>query len=248
MRKPVMSTPMRAPSARPGARATARRAVAKGLATMGRAARSTLQEQVYAKLKNAVMTGVLAPGQPVSIRGLAAALGTSPIPVREALRHLAAERAVEVQANGSVAVPEMTRTRFEDLRRTRIAIEGFAMELAAQRIQPRTVRRVELLFTQVDALRRAGDTKRFLAQNQRMRFLIYQATESPTLLPIIESLWLQVGPFFNLSMNEAHLRQSLAYDLAAIQALKAGDGPAARAWIERDIVETGDYILSLLTR
>lgn len=217
-----------------------------GLAALGRASRQTLQAQVYDRLKSAVMTGVLAPGQPVSIRGLASALGTSPIPVREALRHLAAERAVEVQPNGSVAVPEMTRARFEDLRRTRLVIEGFATELAAASMTPATIRRVEGLFAQVDALHRSGDVKKFLAQNQRMRFVIYQAIDSPTLMPIIESLWLQVGPFFNLSMTEPHLRRSLSYDLAAINALKRGDGPEARKWIERDISETGDYILSLL--
>ena len=60
--------------------------------SLGRADRGTLQESVYDKLRSAVMFGKLVPGEPVSISGLAAGLGTSPIPVREATRRLAAER------------------------------------------------------------------------------------------------------------------------------------------------------------
>src|SRR5262249_34295655 len=85
-----------------------------------RADRATLQEHAYAKLRQAIMVGKLEPGRQFSIRGLAEALGTSHIPVREALMRLAAERAITVLPNGSVAVPAMSRERFEDIRRTRL--------------------------------------------------------------------------------------------------------------------------------
>ena len=77
------------------------------------------------------MAGKFIPGQPSSIRGWAWELGTSPNPVREALRRLVTEKAFQIHPNGSVVVPIMTRTRFHDLQRARILIEGFATELAA---------------------------------------------------------------------------------------------------------------------
>src|SRR5258706_12046855 len=89
---------------------------------LGRADRSTLQDRIYDKLTNAIMSGLFVPGQALTIRGLAATLGTSPIPVREAIKRLTSERALAALPNGSIAVPKMTRAKFEDLRRTRILV------------------------------------------------------------------------------------------------------------------------------
>lgn len=215
---------------------------------IGRAERSTLQDQIYAKLCTAIMAGKLTPGRAVSIRGLAASLGTSPIPVREALRRLAAEQAVEVLPNGSVAVPRMSRERFIDLRRTRLVIEGYATELAAASITDADIEKLYKLHA--DALKAfaARDAKQFLGRNQRLRFIVYEATGSTTLMPIIRSLWLQVGPLFNLSFAEPVLPAGVGYDLEAIRALDRRDGAEARRWIERDIMETGDYILAAIDK
>ena len=98
------------------------------------------------------MAGKFTPGQPSSIRGLASELGTSPIPVREALRRLVAEKAFEIYPNGSIVVPIMTRTRFHDLQRARILIEGFATELAAKSISEKDIAQLEKVHKQaVDA-------------------------------------------------------------------------------------------------
>ena len=82
-----------------------------GVLTLGRAEKSTLQAHAYAQLREAIMLGKLAPGQPMTIRSLAAALGTSHIPVREALMRLAAERAIAILPNGSVSVPADSTSR-----------------------------------------------------------------------------------------------------------------------------------------
>jgi DNA-binding GntR family transcriptional regulator len=221
-----------------------RRSRVTAVPALGRAERNTLQDQIYAKLCTAIMAGKLTPGRAVSIRGLAASLGTSPIPVREALSRLVAEQAVEVLPNGSVAVPLMSRERFIDVRRTRLVIEGYATELAAGSIGDADIEKLYRLHAETMKAFADRDAKRFLARNQRLRFIIYEATGSATLMPIIRSLWLQVGPLFNLPFVEPALQVCLGYDLEAIRALSRRDGPEARRWIERDISETGDFILS----
>jgi DNA-binding GntR family transcriptional regulator len=115
-----------------------------------------VQDQIYDKLRRAIMSGKLVPGQAVSIRSLAFSLGTSAIPVREALRRLAAERAIEVLPNGSVGVSAMSRARFEDLRRTRVLIEGFTVEQAAGRLSDADFRKME-----------SADEKRKVAVRER---------------------------------------------------------------------------------
>jgi DNA-binding GntR family transcriptional regulator len=223
--------------------AARRKPVVQGL---GRADRSTLQDRIYDKLTNAIMSGLFVPGQPITIRGLAATLGTSPIPVREAIRLLTSERALEVLRNGSIAVPKMTRAKFEDLRRSRILIEGFATELAARNLTRSDIGKLEDECRKIDAAKLAGRRRDTLLHTKRFRFIIYEATRSETLVPIIESLWLQVGPLFNLVLADPAVAALSQNQRRAVRAFKRGDPKAARAWIERDIMEAGDRIIAAL--
>src|SRR5262245_21693254 len=65
--------------------------------------RQTLNDQVYRDLRNLIMSGRLAPGQTITIRTLAGAIGVSPMPVRGALHRLLTEGALELRANRSFA-------------------------------------------------------------------------------------------------------------------------------------------------
>src|SRR5260221_14371145 len=92
---------------------------------------TSLRTQVYDSLRDALATGKFVPGQKVTFRFIAGALGVSLTPVREALRRLVAEGAFEMRPNRSVRVPLMTRARVLELRDIRMAVEGLAAEKAA---------------------------------------------------------------------------------------------------------------------
>ncbi|TIX54354.1 MAG: GntR family transcriptional regulator, partial [Mesorhizobium sp.] len=77
--------------------------------------RVTVQDGVYQQLRHALMVGSFDPAQVLTIASLAEAFGTSNMPVREALRRLAAENALEISQNGSACVPIVTRARLDDL-------------------------------------------------------------------------------------------------------------------------------------
>ena len=93
--------------------------------------RDSLRDQAYAAIRDGVLAGRFAPGERVTIRALAASLGTSPTPVREALNQLVAEGTFELLPNGSASIPAMTLDRFAQLRAMREALEGLAAERAA---------------------------------------------------------------------------------------------------------------------
>lgn len=207
--------------------------------------RRTLQSQIYASLKEAIVNGKFEPGVPMSTRGLAESFGTSIIPVREALGKLVSEGGFEILPRGSVAVPLMTVERFCDLRRARVLIEGYATELAASQI---TAKDVDLLGSLCLRMSKAYDSmqsKDFLLSNRQFRYTIYEAADSPILLSIIDNLWLQFGPFLNLAFPRT-IASGIERHHEAVEALRKGDGPAARKAIVRDIMDTGDYIVSVL--
>src|SRR3954447_832999 len=97
---------------------------------LARIARETIQDRVYSVLRDRLMRGGFEPGQKLKIAELANALGTSAMPVREALNRLAAERAVEALPNRSMRVPSLSKDALHDLMETRFALEGLAVARA----------------------------------------------------------------------------------------------------------------------
>ena len=86
----------------------------------------TTQEYVYGRLRHAIMIGAIPPGTALTMRGLADTMGLSPTPVREAVRRLSSENAIQVKQNRRIVIPDMTLGRFEELVELRIVVETYA--------------------------------------------------------------------------------------------------------------------------
>lgn len=218
---------------------------AAGLAPVGR---DTVQDRVYTELRRALIGGLFAPGQVLTIRQLADALMTSTMPVREAMGRLITEQALEMQANRQVRVPPVTMARIEDLLRARILIEGEAMALAAARMTPKTLASIRAIMAEWEDLRLGGNPATVDSEatlNQAFHFEIYRACGSSVLMPMIESLWLQSGPFTRAAIyafSEAGANDAARFHHDIVQALAAGDPPAARAALVADISRPFAYL------
>ena len=163
---------------------------------------STLQERVYQTLRQALYQGQFAPGETVTIRGLASALGTSAMPVREALQRLVAEKALIQTPSRSVKVAPFTPEMFAELIRIRMTIEGMAAGRAALNSTPALVEKLEAINTEMKAAIASGFssvTGDVLDANRRFHFTIYEAAEMPQLLEIISGMWLRTGPYLRVA-------------------------------------------------
>jgi DNA-binding GntR family transcriptional regulator len=208
-------------------------------------ARATLQEGIYEQVCAALMDGRLRPGQKISLRSLATAMNTSPMPVREALRRLEASHVLELRAGGVLAVPAPSPDELQEIREIRVSLEGLAAERAAARMTRKQHDRTARLAREMHLF--ADDLTAFLARNREFHFSIYEAAESPLLLSIISSLWLRVAPFFFAICREhGHVDFSIEQHDRAVQALLRRDGAAARAAIQADIVQAASRIGALL--
>lgn len=199
--------------------------------------RETVQERIYAELKKLLMQGRFQPGQALKIAEVASVFGTSIQPVREAIRQLTAERALEALPNRSARVPVWDRSRLDDLHKARIAIEGLTAEMAAARATPAdSARLTAILEAEIDA-DDASRVEASVAQNREFHFTLYRLSGSAVLLPIIESLWLQFGPYIRRSAEffDARDGRGAKHHLEAMRALKQRDPAKVRRAIERDI-------------
>lgn len=206
-----------------------------------------LQEQLYQRIRDDLLAGRYLPGERLKIRDLAAAWGTSPMPVRAALQRLVAEGALEGEPQRSVRVPVMTRERFQQISQVRLSLEGLAVELAASRISAADISLLRGCVERMERALQVRDVQAYLNDNSLFHLTLYRACANPTLLRMIESLWLQVGPFFNRLFTEADLSPRLNdFHEDAFMALEAGDGKAARAAMEQDLSFFGQFLLNLL--
>lgn len=208
-----------------------------------------LQEHLYQRIREALLAGRFQPGERLKIRDLASEWGTSPMPVRAALQRLVAEGALEGEQQRSVRVPVMTPERFRQIFQVRLTLEGLAVEQAAARILPADIAVLRDCVAQMERAIDARDVQGYLGANSLFHLTLYRAANNPVLLRMIESLWLQVGPFFNRLFSEDDLAQRLNdFHEDAFTALEAGDGAAARKAMEQDLIYFADFLLGLLER
>lgn len=227
------------------------RDTAVGLAPVGR---DTVQDRVYQELRRALIGGLFAPGQVLTIRQLADALATSTMPVRDAVGRLITEQALEILPNRSIRVPPVTAERIADLLRTRVLIEGEAMALAAARMTPHLLTTIRAIMLEWEELRLGGDPEtvdREVTLNHAFHFEIYRACGSSVLMPMIESLWLQSGPFTRAAIyafSEAGAKDAARFHHDIVTALEKGDAAAARAALVADIGRPFAYLSDKLAK
>lgn len=205
--------------------------------------RSTLNEEVYDQLKQALISGKIAPGSTMTIRSLADSFGISVMPVREALRRLVAEHVLHLLPNRSVALPVFTKERFVEITRIRVSLEGLAAEEGARHITADNITHMTRMNTLMENAR-GEELAGVLDWNREFHFTLYKASGMPTLVKMIESLWLQIGPLLNIQQQVFTDDKITVYlhHHRALKGLKARRPADVRAAIAGDIEDAAKII------
>jgi DNA-binding GntR family transcriptional regulator len=203
-----------------------------------------LHEMVYEEIRRSLMAGQFEPGQKVSSRKLAAALGTSDMPVRTALSRLIAEGGLIRRANNTICVPSCSRRSFKEGMDLRVLLEAHATRLACGNLTEQDFKTLDRYSTALDEAIKAEDVSRYLDVNRNLKFEIYNRCGSEMLLSALGMIWLKVGPFLrSLSPELSHISET-NFHLNAVSALRRGDAEAAAAAIARDIGAGRDLLLA----
>lgn len=208
----------------------------------------TAQSLVYSTLREALISGFFSPGEEISLRRTATALGISVTPVREALRQLEGDGALEVYGGNRVLrVPILSDAELLDIRDIRTNLEGFAAVQAISKIGPSQMRLINNAFDLMLRAAEKSDVDMYLENNWRFHSFIYRAAERPVLMGIIEGLWLRVGPVIRMAVTTPmHFDRSMESHYAARQALLDGDGAALQHAIIRDITDAASDLRNTL--
>ncbi|WP_244515412.1 GntR family transcriptional regulator [Pacificibacter marinus] len=198
---------------------------------------ATTQEYVYERLKSAVMLGAIQPGTSLTMRGLAVELGLSPTPIRDALRRLSSESAVEILGNRRMIIPTMLSQRFEELVALRTTLEVHAARRAMPYISEVLINELIKIDDEMDRQIELQNHDHLTLLNQQFHRTLYTANPNQTVMPAINSVWLQLGPFQRQVIEKVEKYYIIDRHKEIIAALKIRDIEMLSSAVERDVFD-----------
>lgn len=210
----------------------------------------SVERQAYQALRYALMTGQILPGARLTSRSLSEALGVSPTPVREALKRLEGDGALVSKSKSAFFVNDPDATGYGEILEIRLNLESLAIRKAAAAATEaalKPARRINDMHTKL-LKSEPANTARSLALNFRFHFELYKLSGSKTLVSMIESLWLRIGPALHKYTPASDDNRICSFHGRMLDAVARHDADAAEAAVREDLSAAGESIIAQLRR
>ena len=201
-------------------------------------------ERVYRALRQQVLHGELSPGQALTIRGIAQQFGVSMTPAREAVRRLAAEGAFTMSASGRVSTPILAPERIEELAAVRALLEPEMASRALPRAHFALIDRLAVINTVNQDAVINQDAVAYVRSNLEFHRTLYLRAQTPAMLAMIETVWLQLGPSMREMYQKVRRREMPQHHRLILAALRAGDEPGLRLAVRTDVTQGLRHMIS----
>jgi DNA-binding GntR family transcriptional regulator len=202
-----------------------------------------LGEQTYEVLVDALMKGTLHAGDRIRIAEVAAQLGTSITPVRDAVLRLVNDEALVMRNARDIRVPTLSATEYIEIRNIRLELEGLAAEQAARNAGLDDIARLEKLLHENERAIKRRDHATGTAVNQAFHAELAVIGQAPILRAVLRRLWMRAGPFISDAYRRGGRMLNEHHD-AIFEAIKAKDPQRARDAVRRDILEGSNAVLA----
>ena len=182
----------------------------------------TAQEFVLGELRSSIVTGGLHPGEQIRQDALAERLGTSRVPLREALKILEGEGLVTYHPHRGYFVAELSAADLVEVYRIRGLLEDDAVAVAVPLLTDADLAELETALHDVESA--SGDLSGIAAANRRFHFLLLQCCGMPRMVRIIGQLWDATDAYRTVYFTDANNRIRIHHEHRAIMdALRARD-------------------------
>lgn len=199
---------------------------------------------VLADLRAAILSGNLAPGAPLRQDRLAASLGISKIPVREALLRLVAEGLVSVEANRGFTVAQLEAGEAEEVLDIRAVLECRAILLAVPLMCDAAITEASAILDEAES---TSSIDRWGELNWAFHAALYRSADRPKLAQLIRQTSNQTERYIRVLISNSDYRSIAEREHRTILAACAlRNGEAASALLGQHIRQTGDLIARFL--
>ena len=151
-----------------------------------------LRDVVFHTLREAILKGDLKPGERLMELQLAAKLGVSRTPIREAIRMLEQEGLAVTMPRKGAEVAKMTLKDMEDVLEIREALDELAVRIACEKITEEQLKKLIAVKEEFEANTKSGDLKKIAESDVLFHDIIYMATGNPKLVTMLNNLREQV--------------------------------------------------------
>lgn len=200
-------------------------------------------ERVYRVLRERILDGEMAPGETLTVRGLAEALEVSMTPAREALRRLAAERALSLSPSGRAQVRDPDPAALEELFAARLLLEPELARRALKNLTKPAIAQLTGLDAAIDNHLAAGAAGAYVRANNAFHASLYRAAGAPAMMALVESVWLQTAPSMRRIYGRLGTARLTDYHDAALAAIHANNPDALAKAIRDDVAQGSDLLL-----
>jgi DNA-binding GntR family transcriptional regulator len=181
---------------------------------------STKADAVYQEVRRLIVEGGLEPGSTLNQEVLAADLGISVTPLREALRGLETEGLLQLSAHRTITITPLTSTEVEDLYAVRLRLDPWAAGLAADHATDDALEHAALLA----AATVESPSSEALGLNREFHRAIYSAAGNAVLTKTLDQLWTQTDRYrFILLRDNDHAQEAALEHLEIARALQSHD-------------------------
>ncbi len=151
-----------------------------------------LRDVVFQTLREAILKGDLRPGERLMELQLAAKLGVSRTPIREAIRMLEQEGlAVTIPRKGA-EVARMTEKNMEDVLQIREALDDLAVQVACDKMTEQQLKNLTLAMKNFENAIQTGNLSKIVAYDVEFHDIIYESTDNPKLVTLLSNLREQI--------------------------------------------------------
>lgn len=195
-----------------------------------------LRDVVFNTLREAILRGDLVPGERLMELQLAAKLGVSRTPIREAIRMLEQEGlAITIPRKGAI-VAGMTEKDMQDVLEIREALEELSVQVACDKITDEEVEKLQRNMKNFEHSLKSGDLKKMAQADVEFHDVIYQATDNPKLINMLNNLREQMYRYrVEYLKNPQNHEQLLKEHEAIYQGIVEKDKDAVTEMIRRHI-------------
>ena len=202
-------------------------------------------EDIYERIRGAILDGELAAGAVMSQVALAEELGISRTPLREALRMLQAERLIEAEPNRRVRVAPMTAVDLEQLCVLRVTLEAEALRLAVPRLTPEDIAGLEGQMAAMAHFAQAKDYRRWVVPHRAFHRAL-TTPAGPRVNDLLGQLFDHAERYRRLHIGYGPTAWATAGHREILDACKSGDRERSAGLLASHFARTGFEVIEIL--
>jgi DNA-binding GntR family transcriptional regulator len=219
-----------------------------GVATSRERGELSLGDEVTARLRDEILGGGLAPGTRLIERAIAARLGVSRSPVREALHRLEEERLAKTLPSGGAYVTVMTSNEVRDIYRVRAALERCVGLSVAGTVTEEHLDELRSIVDRMAAAAAAGDVDAQVGADADFHQCLWRLSGNARLQEVLTTIHSQILRVVRLSISNTPSEQAVQDHIFLIHALERGSAGVVAIAMEQHVLAAGEHAIDALRR